>query len=99
MDSTITLKKTRLYHNWLRQVTGSYDIYKVITNNKAKIRRFKEGRNTAIMMAGGPKLVEGYLLPDNPKYRIRQISYLQGNYYIILKEMTNDNQESASSNI
>lgn len=97
MDSTITLKKTRLYHNWLRQVTGSYDIYKVITNNKAKIRRFKEGRNTAIMMAGGPKLVEGHLLPDNPKYRIKQISYLQGNYYIILKEENNGRSDLSSN--
>lgn len=97
MEGYITLKKTKLYHNWLKQVPSSYDIYKVQTNNKNSIRRFKEGRNNAIMLAGGPKLVEEELLPDNNKYRIKQISYLQGNYYIILKEENNGENISSDS--
>ena len=97
MEGLITLKKTRLYHNWLKQVPNSYDIYKVQTNNKSNIRRFKEGRNTAIMLAGGPKLVEGQLLPNNSEYRIKQISYLQGNYYLILKEENNGENISSDN--
>lgn len=91
MRDFIVLKKTNKYNNWLKQVPQSYDIYKVQTHNKSAIRRFKEGRNNALMLAGGPKLVEGQLLPNNEEYRIIQISYLQGNYYLILKEERNDN--------
>ena len=100
MRDFIVLKKTKKYHSWLKQVPSSCDIYKVQTHDKNAIRRFKEGRDNAIMLAGGPRLVEGQLLPNNEEYRIIQISYIQGNYYLILEEINkDDNQESTSSSI
>lgn len=97
MRDNIVLKKTKVYHNWLKQVPDRCNIYKLYTNNKDKIRRGKEGRSNVLMLGGGPKLVEGQLLPDNEDYKIVQISYLQGNYYIVLKEVTNG-ESNISSN-
>ena len=101
MRDFIVLKKTKKYHSWLKQVPSSCDIYKVMTIDKSAIRRFRgEDKKNVIMLAGGPKLVEGQLLPNNEEYRIIQISYIQGNYYLILEEINkDDNQESTSSSI
>ena len=100
MRDFILIKKTKLYHHWLKQMSGQYNIYKIKTNDHTAIRKFKEGNKSAVMLAGGPKLVEGELLPNNEEYRIIQISYIQGNYYLILEEINkDDNQESTSSSI
>ena len=99
MKDFILLKNTKLYHHWLKQMSGSYDVYKLKTNKSFAVRKFKEEKNTVLMLAGGPKLVEGELLPNNENYRIKHIAYVQGNYYLILKEEDNDNQESTSSGI
>ena len=100
IKSNIVLKETKLYHHWLKVMSEKGKIFKLYTNDRTAIRRLKEGRNNAIMLAGGPRLVEGQLLPNNEEYRIIQISYIQGNYYLILEEINkDDNQESTSSSI
>ena len=97
MRDFIVLKKTKKYHSWLKQVPSSCDIYKVMTIDKSAIRRFRgEDKKNIIMLAGGPRLVEGELLPNNEEYRIIQISYLQGNYYLILKEENNGESNISS---
>jgi hypothetical protein len=97
----ITLKQTYCYHHFLKKALASNrgDIFKLNTSDKTAIRKSKEGDNNAIMLAGGPKLVEGELLPNNEEYRILQIINQQDNYYIVLEEVNNDNQESSSSSI
>ena len=98
MQDKLVLKETNLYHHWLKVMSEKSKIFKLYTNNKTAIRKFKEGKANAIMLAGGPKLIEGQLLPNNEKYRIIQIAYIQGNYYLILKE-EDDNQEFTRSSI
>lgn len=95
----VVLKKTNCYNHSLRKMTSSSkgDIFKLITSDKTAIRRFKEGKNVAIMLAGGPKLVEGQKLPNNEEYRILQIVYQQNNYYIVLEEINGENISSDSS--
>lgn len=98
IKGVIVLKETKLYHHWLKVMSEKSKIFKLYTNNKTAIRKFKEGKANAIMLAGGPKLIEGQLLPNNEKYKIIQIAYIQGNYYLILKE-EDDNQEFTRSSI
>lgn len=97
IKSNIVLKETKLYHHWLKVMSEKGKIFKLYTNDRTAIRRLKEGRNTAIMLAGGPKLVEGCLLPNNEEYRISQIVYQQDNYYIVLEEINGENISGDSS--
>ena len=97
IKSNIVLKETKLYHHWLKVMSEKGKIFKLYTNDRTAIRRLKEGRNNAIMLAGGPKLIEGQLLPNNEEYRIIQIAYVQGNYYLILKEETNGESDLSSN--
>lgn len=96
IKDSIVLKKTPLYHHWLKQMSEKGEIFKLYTNNKDVIRKSKVGRNNAIMLAGGPKLIEGQLLPNNEKYRIIQIAYIQDNYYIVLKKEINEKSDLSS---
>lgn len=88
----IILRNTNCYKHILKKVISSKkgDTFKLITNNIVAIRKFKENKMNAIMLAGGPKLVEGNLLP-NSNYKILQIIYQKYTYYIVLKEIINDN--------
>ena len=94
----IVLKKTNCYNHFLRKmISNKGNIFKLVTSNKTAIRKFKEGRNNAIMLAGGPKLVESCLLPNNEEYRISQIVHQQDNYYIVLEEINGENISSDNS--
>lgn len=95
---SITLKKTNYYNHILKKLSGGKSYaYKLITNNPEAIRNSKVDGNNAIMLAGGPKLVEKQLLPNNEEYRILQIIHKQNDYYIILEEINGTNIFSDNS--
>ena len=96
MQDKLILRKTNLYHHWLKVMSEKGKVYKLYTNNKTAIRKLKEGKDNAIMLAGGPKIIEGQLLPNNNDYKVVQISYIQGNYYIVLKEINNEENNQTS---
>jgi len=90
MKENIVLKQTPLYHHWLKVMSEKGQIFKLYTNNPTAIRKSKEGKFNAIMLAGGPKIIEGNLLPNNNDFKVLQIYYVQGNYYIALQEIKNE---------
>lgn len=96
MQDKLVLKETNLYHHWLKVMSEKGKIYKLYTNDKSAIRKIKEDKNNAIMLAGGPKIIEGHLLPNNDDYKVVQISYVQDNYYIVLKEINHEENNQTS---
>jgi hypothetical protein len=99
MENIIVLKNTPCYHHSLKFISEGKkgDIFKLITNDISAIRRYKEVDRDAIMLAGGPKIITDKLLPDNNNYKVAQIIYQKGKYYIILKKIKDDISSNGSA--
>lgn len=93
----IVLKQTPLYHHWLKIMSEKGQIFKLYTNNPSAIRKSKDGKSNTLMLAGGPKIIEGKLLPNNDNFKVLQIFYVQGNYYIALQEIKHE-QDNKTTN-
>lgn len=82
MDNIIFIRKTNLYHHWLKIMSEKGQIYKAYSNHP--IKSLKEGRKNGVMFFKGPKLLEGDLLPNNENYKILQVSKIGNQYYIAI---------------
>lgn len=96
-SGVVLIKDTPLYYHTLKKVSEKGEIYKLYTNKSNEIRKTKEGRANAIMLAGGPKIIEGCLLPNNESYKVVQISYIKNNYYLVLKKITDEENNQTSN--
>lgn len=98
METQLCLRDSPCYKHYLKLITKGKKgyIFKLYTNNRLAIRKIREGRVFAIMPAGGPKLTEGQLLSGYDNYKVLQITYHRGNYYIILEDL-NDEEENTTA--